>query len=248
MSLRWTRWGVLVLLLFAAGCATVQSPDARDPWESMNRSVFSFNDKVDRIVLKPVATAYRNVVPDAVQKGVNNFFGNLGDVWSAVNNALAGRRQETGDSIGRVVVNSTVGILGIFDVASDMKIPRHKADFGTTLGRWGVKPGPYVVLPVLGPATLREVAALPVDYKANLTNQFSEAATRDTLMVLDLVATRARYLRATDTADGAALDAYSFIRDAYLQRQRYIQYDGNPPELDPPVDEESNLNDNGEVQ
>jgi phospholipid-binding lipoprotein MlaA len=214
----------------------------------MNRSVFSFNDKVDRIVLKPVASAYRNVVPDAVQKGVNNFFGNLGDVWSAVNNALAGRRQETGDSISRVVVNSTVGILGVLDVASDMNIPRHKANFGTTLGRWGVKPGPYVVLPVLGPATLREVAALPVDYKASLTNQFTEAATRDTLTLLNIVSTRARYLGATDTAEGAALDAYSFIRDAYLQRQRYIQYDGNPPDVEPPADEDPDLNENGELR
>lgn len=240
MSLLWTRCGVLALL-FLSGCATVQSPDARDPWESMNRSVFSFNDKLDRIVLKPVATAYRDVVPDPVQKGVHNFFSNLGDVWSAVNNALAGRAQETGDSIGRVVVNSTIGILGIFDVASDMKIARHKADFGTTLGRWGIHPGPYVVLPVLGPATLREVVALPVDYQANLINQFSEAATRDTLKVINLVDTRAYYLGASDTAAGAALDAYSFIRDAYLQRQRYIQYDGNPPEVDQPVDEDPNL-------
>jgi len=241
VTLRWTRWVVLALLLFVAGCATVQSPDARDPWESMNRSVFSFNDKLDRAVLKPVATAYRYVVPDPLQKGVHNFFGNLGDVWSAVNNALAGRRQETGDSVGRVVVNTTLGIFGIFDVASDMKIPRHKADFGTTLGRWGIQPGPYVVLPVLGPATLREVVALPVDYRANLTNQFSEAVTRDTLMAIDLVATRAHYLGATDTADGAALDAYSFIRDAYLQRQRYIQYDGNPPETEQPGDDEPHL-------
>ena len=240
MSLCLARFGVLTFLMLS-GCATVHSPDARDPWESMNRSVFSFNDKLDRIVLKPVASAYRNVVPDALQKGVRNFFGNLDDVWSAVNNALAGRRQETGDSIGRVVVNSTVGILGVLDVASDMKIPRHKADFGTTLGRWGVKPGPYVVLPVLGPATLREVAALPVDYKANLTNQFTEAATRDTLTALNIVSTRARSVGATDTADGAALDAYSFIRDAYLQRQRYVQYDGNPPEIEQPVDDEPNL-------
>lgn len=241
MTLRWARVCVLVMLLALSACATVQSPDARDPWESMNRSVFSFNDKLDRIVLKPVATAYRNVMPDPVQKGVRNFFGNLGDVWSAVNNALAGRRQETGDSISRVMVNSTVGILGIFDVASDMKIPRHKADFGTTLGRWGIQAGPYVVLPVLGPATLRELVALPVDYKANLTNQFSEAATRDTLMVIDVVSTRAHYLGASDTADGAALDAYSFIREAYLQRQRYLQYDGNPPELDTPADADPNL-------
>lgn len=241
MSLRWARLCVLAMLAALSACATVQSPDARDPWESMNRSVFSFNDKLDRIVLKPVATAYRNVLPDPVQKGVHNFFANLGDVWSAVNNALTGRPRETGDSIGRVVVNSTIGILGIFDVASDMKIARHKADFGTTLGRWGVYPGPYVVLPVLGPATVRDVLALPVDYQANLINQFSEAATRDTLKVINLVDTRAYYLPASDTAAGAALDAYSFVRDAYLQRQRYMQYDGNPPEVDQAVDEDPNF-------
>jgi phospholipid-binding lipoprotein MlaA len=196
MSVRWARFGVLALLILS-GCATVQSPDARDPWESMNRSVFSFNDKLDRIVLKPVASAYRNVVPDAVQKGVNNFFGNLGDVWSAVNNALAGRRQETGDSISRVVVNSTVGILGVLDVASDMKIPRHKADFGTTLGRWGVKPGPYVVLPILGPSTVRDGLGLPLDFKGDPGQNVNDAATRTSLTVLRVTDLRASLLKTT---------------------------------------------------
>ena len=237
MNLRWRRM-CCVALVVLSGCATVQTPDERDPWESMNRSVFSFNDKLDRIVLKPVATVYRDVVPSFARQGVHNFFGNLSDVWSAVNNALSGRKRETGDSISRVFVNTTVGVLGLFDVATDLKIERHKADFGTTLGRWGVKPGPYVVLPLLGPATLRGVAALPVDYSANLTNQFSEAATRDTLTLLNLVDTRATYLGASNAVDGAALDGYSFIRDVYLQRQRYLQYDGNPPDEDPPADDE----------
>jgi len=240
MNLRWQRL-CCVTLVVLSGCATVQTPDARDPWESMNRSVFSFNDKLDRIVLKPVATVYRDVVPSFARKGVHNFFGNLSDVWSAVNNALAGRKQETGDSISRVFVNTTLGVLGLFDVATDLKIERHKADFGTTLARWGVKPGPYVVLPLLGPATLREVAALPVDYRANLTNQFSEAATRDTLTLLNLVDTRATYLGASKAVEGAALDSYSFIRDVYLQRQRYLQYDGNPPDEQQPADDEPGL-------
>ncbi len=240
MNLRWRRL-CCVALVVLSGCATVQTPDARDPWESMNRSVFSFNDTLDRIVLKPVATAYRDVVPSFARKGVHNFFGNLSDVWSAVNNALAGRKQETGDSISRVFVNTTVGVLGLFDVATDLKIERHKADFGTTLARWGVKPGPYVVLPLLGPATLREVAALPVDYRANLTNQFSEAATRDTLTLLNLVDTRATYLGASNAVEGAALDSYSFIRDVYLQRQRYLQYDGDPPDEQQPADDEPRL-------
>jgi phospholipid-binding lipoprotein MlaA len=237
MNLRWWRM-CCVALVVLSGCATVQTPDERDPWESMNRSVFSFNDKLDRIVLKPVATVYRDVVPSFARQGVHNFFGNLSDVWSAVNNALSGRKRETGDSISRVFVNTTVGVLGLFDVATDLKIERHKADFGTTLGRWGVKPGPYVVLPLLGPTTLRGVAALPVDYSANLTNQFSEAATRDTLTVLNVVDTRATYLGASNAVDGAALDGYSFIRDVYLQRQRYLQYDGNPPDEDSPADDE----------
>jgi phospholipid-binding lipoprotein MlaA len=155
-----------------------------------------------------------------------------------VNNGLAGRKKETGDSISRVFVNTTIGVLGLFDVATELKIERHKADFGTTLGRWGVQPGPYVVLPLLGPATLRGVAALPVDYSANLTNQFTEAATRDTLTLLNVVDTRATYLGASNAVDGAALDGYSFIRDVYLQRQRYLQYDGNPPDEDPPADGE----------
>jgi len=240
MNLRWQRL-CCVALVVLSGCATVQTPDSRDPWESMNRSVFSFNDKLDRIVLKPVATVYRDVVPSFARKGVHNFFGNLSDVWSAVNNALAGRKQETGDSISRVFVNTTVGVLGLFDVATDLKIERHKADFGTTLARWGVKPGPYVVLPLLGPATLREVAALPVDYRANLTNQFSEAATRDTLTLLNLVDTRATYLGASKAVEGAALDSYSFIRDVYLQRQRYLQYDGDPPDEQQPADDEPGL-------
>ena len=240
MNLRWQRL-CCVALVVLSGCATVQTPDARDPWESMNRSVFSFNDKLDRIVLKPVATVYRDVVPSFARKGVHNFFGNLSDVWSAVNNALAGRKQETGDSISRVFVNTTVGVLGLFDVATDLKIERHKADFGTTLARWGVKPGPYVVLPLLGPATLREVAALPLDYRANLTNQFSEAATRDTLTLLNLVDTRATYLGASKAVEGAALDSYSFIRDVYLQRQRYLQYDGDPPDEQQPADDEPGL-------
>jgi phospholipid-binding lipoprotein MlaA len=237
MNLRWWRM-CCVALVVLSGCATVQTPDERDPWESMNRSVFSFNDKLDRIVLKPVATVYRDVVPSFARQGVHNFFGNLSDVWSAVNNALSGRKRETGDSISRVFVNTTVGVLGLFDVATDLKIERHKADFGTTLGRWGVKPGPYVVLPLLGPATLRGVAALPVDYSANLTNQFTEAATRDTLTLLNVVDVRATYLGASNAVDGAALDGYSFIRDVYLQRQRYLQYDGNPPDEDPPADDE----------
>jgi phospholipid-binding lipoprotein MlaA len=149
-------------------CATVKSPDPRDPIESFNRSMFGFNDAVDKAVLKPVATVYQKATPSMVRKGVGNFFNNLEDVWSTVNNAMALKGTATGSSLGRVIVNTTLGIGGVIDVASDLNIERFPADFGLTLGRWGVKSGPYVVLPVLGSFTLREVFALPVDQQGSL--------------------------------------------------------------------------------
>jgi len=226
----WGRWLSLMALVALQGCATVANPDPRDPMESFNRAMFGFNDKVDAAVIKPVAKGYRAVTPDWLRKGVGNFFNNLEDVWSAVNNALQGRGQEFGDSVGRVMVNTTVGLLGVFDVASDLNIERRTADFGQTLGRWGVPPGPYVVLPIMGPRTLREVAALPVDLQGELVYNIGDQDTRTWLPILDAVDLRAKYLNASDVLEGAALDSYTFRRDAYLQRQRNIQYDGNPPE------------------
>jgi phospholipid-binding lipoprotein MlaA len=224
------KMGVLFAVALLQACATVTNPDPRDPLESMNRSIYKFNDVVDRAVLKPVATGYKAVTPNWMRKGVGNFFGNLGDAWSAVNNGLQGRGQEMGDSIGRVMINSTIGLLGLLDVASELNIERHSADFGLTLGRWGVGPGPYVVVPLLGPYTLREVVAIPVDQQGNLVNQITIEQTRTGLTLLNIVDTRATYLKAGDVVEGAALDPYSFIRDAYLQRQRNKLYDGNPPE------------------
>lgn len=227
-----SRWMLLAVLLGLQACATVKNPDPRDPIESFNRGVFGFNDAVDRNIAKPVAQGYVAITPSWMRKGVSNFFGNLGDVWSAVNNALQARGQETGDSIGRVMVNSTIGILGLVDVASDLNIEKHPADFGATLGRWGVRPGPYVVIPLLGPFTLREVAAFPVDAHGNLISHVDDESTRTGLTLLNAVNTRATYLRAGEVVEGAALDKYSFTRDAYLQRQRNRDYDGNPPEED----------------
>jgi phospholipid-binding lipoprotein MlaA len=220
--------GTLVL----SGCAAVPNPDARDPWESWNRGVFGFNDAVDQVVLKPVATGYQKVTPTPVQKGVGNFFGNLTDMWSVVNNALVLKGRETGDSIGRVMVNTTIGLLGVVDVASDLGIERHTADFGLTLARWGVGNGPYVVLPLLGPSTLRDTAGWPVDNWGNPINQFGDAPTRNGMLVLNVVDTRAQLLGAGNVMEGAALDKYTFMRDAYLQRRRNQVYDGNPPDED----------------
>jgi len=213
-------------------CATVANPDPRDPLESFNRGVFGFNDAVDRAVVKPVATAYRDITPQWIRTGVGNFFGNLTDVWSVFNNAIQLRGQDTGDSMGRVMINTTIGLGGLIDVASDLNIERHTSDFGLTLGRWGVGPGPYIVLPLLGPYTLREVVALPLDQQGNLVNQIPDEGTRTGLTVLNVVDLRAQYLRAGEVVEGAALDKYSFTRDSYLQRQRNRVYDGNPPEED----------------
>ncbi len=226
------RWLLIVVLLALQGCATVTQPDPRDPLESFNRSVFGFNDALDRAVIKPVATVYRDTTPHWLRQGVGNFFGNLADVWSVVNNAIQLRGPDTSDSIGRVLVNSTIGIGGLFDVASDLGIERHTADFGLTLGRWGVPAGPYIVVPLLGSYTLREIAAYPLDRQGNLVNQISDDPTWYSLSALGVVDLRAQYLRAGDVVEGAALDKYSFTRDSYFQRQRNRVYDGNPPEED----------------
>jgi phospholipid-binding lipoprotein MlaA len=231
-SVRTTGWIALLLVALLQGCASVPNPDPRDPMESWNRGVYGFNDALDRAVVKPVATVYRGALPQWMRSGVGNFFNNLEDVWSIVNNALQLRGRDTGDSIGRVMVNSTVGVVGLIDVASELNIERHTADFGLTLGRWGVGAGPYVVLPLLGPSTMRSVVALPVDWKGNLVNQVTDDATRYGLTGLNLVDTRATYLQAGSVVEEAALDQYSFIRDSYLQRQRNRVYDGNPPEED----------------
>jgi phospholipid-binding lipoprotein MlaA len=226
------RIALLTCILVLQGCATVAQPNARDPLESFNRTVFGFNDVVDKAVIKPVATGYRAVTPNWLRKGVGNFFNNLEDVWSAVNNGLQGRGQEFSDSVGRVMVNSTIGLFGTIDVASDLNIERHTADFGLTLGRWGVPPGPYVVLPLFGPRTLREVAGMPIDARGMPLYNIGDQETRTVLPIVNVVDLRAKYLNAGDVLEGAALDAYSFRRDAYFQRQRNIQYDGNPPEDD----------------
>jgi phospholipid-binding lipoprotein MlaA len=224
------RWSALLVLVLLQACATVANPDRRDPMESLNRKIFGFNDAVDTVVLKPISTVYRDVAPEWARSGVNNFFNNIEDVWSVVNNVLQGRPKQAGENMGRVVVNTTVGLFGVVDVASSLELERHTANFGLTLGRWGLKPGPYVVVPLLGPSTLREVAALPIDLQGNLTSHIQDEGVRTFLTGLNVVNTRTKLLQASSVVDEAALDKYSFFREAYLQRQRNKFYDGNPPE------------------
>ncbi|WCM92385.1 VacJ family lipoprotein [Acidovorax sp. NCPPB 2350] len=207
----------LVAALLLAGCASGPNADPRDPLEPYNRTMTQFNDKVDDVVLRPVATAYTEVTPRVVRTGVSNFFSNLTDLWSFVNNVLQLRGEGALNSIARFNVNTVFGIGGLFDVASEMGIDRSRQDFGLTLGRWGVPTGPYLVLPLLGPSTVRDTVALPVDTKGNLITYVDPVSDRNALYALSIVNTRANLLRASSVLDTAALDKYSFTRDAYLQ-------------------------------
>ncbi|MDW5444064.1 VacJ family lipoprotein [Polaromonas sp. SM01] len=211
-------WAGLLALALLQGCAT--GPNPRDPFEPYNRSMTRFNEGVDEAVLKPVAQAYQAALPSPVRTGVNNFFGNLSDVWSMVNNLLQFKPQAAGESLMRVSVNTVFGLGGVLDWATEMGIDRHREDFGKTLGRWGVGTGPYLVLPLLGPSTVRDASALLVDAYGDPVYQGVESiSTRNSLYALRIVDLRASLLRAGDVLDQAALDKYSFTRDAYLQRR-----------------------------
>ena len=214
-------------MLALTGCA---STNPQDPLEGYNRAVFSFNDAVDRTVLKPTATAYKNVTPGFVQTGVNNFFGNLSDAWSAVNNLLQGKGQAGMSDLTRFTFNSTFGILGVLDIASEAGIPKHNEDFGQTLGVWGVPSGPYLMLPLLGPSTVRDTAALPADIGGDIWKYKQPHNWRNIGNAVRVVDKRATLLDATSLLEDAALDRYDFIRDGYLQRRQSQVYDGNPPE------------------
>lgn len=227
---RWLAVAVLGVALLQ-GCATTAgvAADPRDPWEGMNRKVYAFNEKLDEAVLKPVAQAYVDVVPSFVRTGVRNFLGNLGDVWTFVNATLQLKGQVAAETFMRVAVNSTLGLYGVLDIATEAGIEKRKEDMGQTLGHWGVKPGPYLVLPVLGPTTLRDTAALPVDWQASPGQYFQDASSRTGVALLNATETRASLLKAGDAVKQASLDPYSFVRDGWLQKREYDVYDGNPP-------------------
>ena len=224
--------GLLLISVLLTGCASGPNADPRDPLEPLNRGIYRFNSALDDAVLKPVASAYRDVTPVRVRQGVGNFFGNLEDVWSFVNNVLQLKGQAAMDSLQRVGVNTVLGWAGIFDVATEMDIEKHTKDFGHTLGRWGIGSGPYLVLPFLGSSTLRDTLALPVDWKGDLVFQVSSIPTRNTATALRLVDRRSDLLRASAMLEEAALDQYTFIREAFLQRRRSVIFDGNPPDED----------------
>lgn len=221
------------LLTWSVGAAAVQ---AYDPLEPINRQVFTFNRKVDDYVLKPVATTYQKVVPNYFQNGISNFFSNVRDVWSAANLFLQGRGQDGLNEVLRVGINSTFGLLGWLDIASEMHLYRQREDFGQTLGRLGVGPGPYIVWPFFGPSTLRDSFDIPALWYVAPEHFVDEIPARNVMSSVDIVSTRANLLSATNLLDDISLDPYTFMRDGYLQRRRSQIYDGDPPDEPDPDD------------
>ncbi|MGS0895820.1 MlaA family lipoprotein [Burkholderia stagnalis] len=218
------RHAALAVAAVAAlsGCATVQTPTKGDPLEGFNRTMYKFNDTVDTYALKPVAKGYQYVVPQPVRDSVTNFFSNIGDVYVAANNLVQLRIADGVGDIMRVVINTVFGVGGLFDVATIAKLPKHTADFGLTMGRYGVPSGPYLVLPLLGPSTLRDTAGLGVDYVGNPLTYVKPDGLSWGLFGVNLVNTRSNLLGAGDVLDAAALDKYSFVRNAYLQRRQML--------------------------
>jgi phospholipid-binding lipoprotein MlaA len=218
-----------LVALVAAGCASTGEGDPRDPLEPMNRAVYRFNEVADEWVGVPVASAYRNVLHVEIRDRIRNFFSNLGDLWIGANNVLQGKFFEGFEDGMRFVFNSTFGLFGLHDVASDMGIEKHDEDFGQTLGRWGVPDGPYLILPIWSSSTLRDTAGFGVDIFADPVGYFRPIELRNSMYALRLVNRRADLLDAGKILEQAALDKYVFQRDAYLQRRRNLIYDGSPP-------------------
>ena len=199
-----------------------------DPWEGFNRKVFAFNDGLDRILLKPVAKGYRAITPEPVDKGVTNFFSNLGEIGNVINSLLQGELIQAGKGTTRFVVNSTLGIGGLFDVANRMGVKESEEDFGMTLAKWGVDAGPYVVLPLLGPSTVRDGIGEVPDYFMNPIIYLDDTPVELSLWALSVIDLRADLLDVDELVSG---DRYVFIRDAYLQRRRFL-VTGELPEDD----------------
>lgn len=218
-----------ITALSLAGCASTADSDPRDPLEPMNRAVYRFNEVVDEAVAKPVAIAYRDVVPAPARGFVRNFFGNIADVFIGANNLLQGK---VGDGLldwFRVAVNTVMGPLGINDWASEMGIEKHNEDFGQTFGWWGAGPGAYLVLPILGSSTVRDGIGTAIDLYVDPVGEVSPTRLRNTMVVTRLVGVRADLLDASRILEEAALDKYTFQRDFYLQRRRSLVHDGSPP-------------------
>src|SRR5574343_1086440 len=232
LNLRKVRGLLAAGVLLCAGLA-VGEENPRDPYEGFNRTMFSVNEAIDKYAAKPVAQAYDHAAPLPVKAGVGNFFGNVGDLWIGANSAMQGKFGDAGNDFARLLINSTVGIFGLFDVASELGLDKHEEDFGQTMAVWGVRDGGYLFWPVIGPRTVRDTVGFGVDaYADPVRHVHNQVATRNSLVALRAVDVRASLLPADKVVEEAALDKYSYIRDAYLQRRNNQIYDGRPPRLD----------------
>jgi phospholipid-binding lipoprotein MlaA len=221
----------IALLVPLCGCATGPDRNPADPLEPLNRVTWSFNETVDRNIAQPVARAYNRVVPRPVRTGVDNFFSNLGDVPVMVNDFAQLRLMDGMNDLMRIAVNTTLGLLGFLDIATPAGIRKHNQDFGLTLGHYGLPSGPYLVLPLFGPSSIRDASGFAVDQSFLTPQNYADPAWRNSLWATDFVSTRARYLNATNLLEQAALDRYLFVRDAYLGRRRSQVSDGKEEAL-----------------
>jgi len=239
------RLCVVVTLVALTGCATVAGPGTKasaepvnvDPWENWNRKVFAFNEGLDEALIKPAAKAYRDAVPALVRTGVSNVFGNINDAWSAANHLLQGKVGSGLEMGFRVLTNTLLGFGGVLDPATEFGMTKRSEDFGQTLGRWGFANGPFLVLPVLGPQTVRDTAGFLVDRQASASRLPDTSSAQWAVVGLEVVDIRTRLLGSTQLLDQIALDKYSFVRDAYLSRRRDSLFDGAPPLEDDFADE-----------
>ncbi|MEW6313398.1 MAG: VacJ family lipoprotein [Pseudomonadota bacterium] len=226
----------LLIAVLLVGCA---ANNKKDPLEPLNRGIYQFNDTVDKAVIKPLATVYKDALPQPVRTGVSNFFGNLNDVLNSLNNLLQGKVGAAVSDGGRVLINTSFGMLGLIDVATQAGMPKHGEDFGQTLGRWGVNSGPYLVLPILGPSSLRDAVGTYTDSLADPINLNTDnIPVRNRTVALKMVNRRAELLGLSKVIDEGALDPYAFVRDGYLQKRRSQVYDGDPPP-EPEEDEDA---------
>ena len=223
---------IFITILFSNGCATIDGPaNPDDPFESFNRSMFAFNEGADKYAFKPAAKGYNFIMPDFASKGVSNFFSNIDDIVVFANQLLQFKIAAAIATSARFVFNTTFGLLGLIDVASEMDLYKHNEDFGQTLAVWGVPSGPYLVLPLIGPMTVRDTAGLAVDW-----TYFDPIFKRQTLnaslatLTIKYIDIRAGLLKASNILDETVPDKYSFVRDAWTLRREFMIYDGNPPE------------------
>lgn len=221
--------------LALSGCATTGGGRAYDPFEPVNRAMYAINEPIDKNLIKPIAQAYVDYVPSVIRTGISNYFNNIDDLFSAVNGLLQGKLDKAGNDMGRVMINTFPGILGLIDVASDLGIPRGNEDFGQTFGYWGIPQGPFLFVPLFGPTTVRDGTGFVLRVLWSPTTEIRDVALRNVIYGLGGLDLRAQALGATSLIDEASLDPYTFVRRAYLQRREYLVYDGSPP---PPKDDE----------